>query len=202
MYSSTSETLQLSGADTSSSDEIQCSVTVTDSDGGSASLSDSVTVENVLPTTPEISLSPDPATTSDALTVNIDTVSTDFEGGTISYQYEWYLNNVLSSSHTTDTVPSSATTKGETWKVVVTPNDGLEDGAAVEAEITISNTVPTISSISITPSGTTYNDDTLTCSVVATDPDQTLIPVYTWMIGSNVVVIRPGPECRGCNARR
>ena len=138
-------------------------------------MSDSVTVENVLPTTPEISLSPDPATTSDALTVSIDTASTDFEGATVSYQYEWYLNNVLSSSHTTSTVPSSATTKGETWKVVVTPNDGLEDGAAVEAEITISNTVPTISSISITPSGTTYNDDTLTCSV-ATDPDQSLRP--------------------------
>ncbi len=67
-------------------------------------------------------------------------------------------------------------------------NDGIADGSMGEATITIENTAPTLSSLSITPTSSIYNDITLTCSVVVTDPDEMLTPTYEWSIGSFVVV--------------
>ena len=73
-------------------------VTATDTDGLNDSAQAIFTV-NGIPSAPEISITPDPATTSDDLSANIDVASTDFEGGTISYTYAWYKDGVL-SSHT------------------------------------------------------------------------------------------------------
>ena len=54
--------------------------------------------------------------------------------------------------------------------MTVTPNDGYIDGNFGLSSITISNSLPTISSVAIAPS-TANNDDVLTCSAVATDAD-------------------------------
>ena len=59
-------------------------------------------------------------------------------------------------------------------------------GTAGTASITIQNTAPTLSGLSITPTGTTYNDS-LTCSATVTDPDETPLPSYEWSIDGNVV---------------
>ena len=52
---------------------------------------------NGVPTAPVVSINPDPATTSDALTVNIDDSSTDPEGNIATYTYEWLLGQVQAS---------------------------------------------------------------------------------------------------------
>ena len=161
-------------------------VTATDTDGLTDSAQTSFTI-NALPTAPIISISPDPAYTTAGLAANIDTPSTDSEGSTVSYSYEWQLNNVVQASYITTTLPSSATNKGEEWRVRVTPNDGIANGSVGEAVIIIQNTAPLLSGLSITPTGTTYNDDVLTCSVTVTDPDETLTPVYEWSLDGNVV---------------
>ena len=117
---------------------------------------------------------------------NIPIGSVDPEGGQVNYTYEWLQNNVLVPAYTTASVPSSATAKGETWKVRVTPNDGLVDGATGTAEIVIQNTAPTLSSLSISPSTAVYNDGLLTCSGIATDPDETPTLTYQWTMGGVV----------------
>ena len=50
---------------------------------------------NGLPTAPEVALSPDPAVTSDDLTVAITADATDPDGDPISYRYAWYADGVL-----------------------------------------------------------------------------------------------------------
>ena len=161
-------------------------VTATDTDGLTDSDQINFTI-NGIPSQPVISIAPDPADTSDALTVNIDTPSIDPEGGTVNYTYEWLMGGAVQSSYISSTVPSSATNKNEQWTVRVTPNDGIADGSVGEASITIVNTAPTLGSLVITPTSNVYNDSVLTCSAVVTDPDETLIPTYEWSLGTTVV---------------
>ena len=162
-------------------------IMATDSDG----LTDNSNIVNFtingLPTQPAIGIDPNHPDTSDTLTVVIDTPSIDPEGSTINYTYEWLLGGAVQSAYTSSTVPSSATNKNEQWTVRVTPNDGIADGPTGEATVTIENTPPTLSSLAIIPNSNIHNDTTLTCSVVVTDPDETLTPAYEWSIGSTVV---------------
>ena len=161
-------------------------VTATDTDGLTDSDQINFTV-NGIPSAPDISITPDPAYTDDGLGVVINTDSVDPEGTSVNYTYEWLLGGNVQSSYTTSSLPSSATSKGEQWMVRVTPDDGNARGTAGTATITISNTAPTLSGMSITPTGTTYNDDSLTCSATVTDPDETPNSTYEWSIGGNII---------------
>ena len=141
---------------------------------------------NGLPSQPTVEIVPDPANASTNITANITLDSIDPEGGQVNYTYEWLQNNVVVPAYTTASVSSSATAKGETWKVRVTPNDGLVDGATGTAEIVIQNTAPTLSSVSISPNTAVYNDGLLTCSGTATDPDEIPTLTYQWTMGGVV----------------
>ncbi|MEC7987594.1 MAG: Ig-like domain-containing protein, partial [Myxococcota bacterium] len=164
--------------------EYVLTVTATDSDGLTASDVIAFGINGV-PSQPTLELTPDPAYTDDSLSVSA-TNSVDPEGSPVNYTYEWFQDGTL-TTHTGSSVPASDTSKGETWKVRVTPNDGTADGAFAEAETSIQNTAPTLSSLSIAPSSGISNSDTLLCSVTVTDPDETLTPSYEWSIGGNVV---------------
>ncbi|MEC8276542.1 MAG: hypothetical protein VX026_02420, partial [Myxococcota bacterium] len=161
-------------------------VTATDTDGLTDSDQVNFTV-NGLPTQPVVRIDPNPVNTNDTLSAVMDIPSTDPEGNSVSYTYEWLLGGVVQSAYTSSTLPSSATLKNEYWTVRVTPNDGIADGLAGEASITIDNIPPTLSGLAIAPANNVTNDITLTCSVVVTDPDDTLTPAYEWSIGSSVV---------------
>lgn len=161
-------------------------LTATDTDGLTDSDQINFTV-NGLPSTPVVSINPDPATTSEGLSVIIDTPSVDPEGLTPTYSYEWQLGGQPQASYTTSSLPSSATSKGEQWTVVVTPNDGMADGIAGSASIVVENTAPTLSGISITPTGTVYNDDVLICAATVTDPDESPVPTFEWTVGGSVI---------------
>ena len=161
-------------------------VTATDTDGLTDSDQINFTI-NGLPTTPVVSITPGTPTTTDGLNVSIDTPSTDPEGNTVSYTYEWQLGGQVQSTQITSSLSSSATSKGEQWTVVVTPNDGIADGVSGMASVVIGNTAPTVGAVSVTPAGTVYNDELLTCSATVTDPDETPTTTYEWSIGGNAV---------------
>ena len=161
-------------------------VTATDSDGLTDFDQIGFTI-NGIPTSPVVSISPNPATTTEQLSVSIDTPSSDPEGNTINYTYEWLRNNIVQSSQNSSSISAADTAKGETWKVRVTPNDGIVDGAIGEAEVMIQNTPPTLSSVTISPSGNVYNDTSVTCSVTVNDPDETVTPSFTWHLNGTMV---------------
>jgi len=70
----------------------------------------------------------------------------------------------------TDTVPYYLTTKGETWGCVVTPFDGKDFGSSAEAEVTVKNSLPSASSLAVSPSSP-YTPDNLTATYVYYDAD-------------------------------
>ena len=57
----------------------------------------------------------------------------------------------------------------------------------VQPSVVIGNTAPSVGNVMVTPSGTVYNDDVLTCSASVTDPDETPTTTYEWTIGGGVV---------------
>ncbi len=139
-------------------------------------------IVNSSPSAPTVTISPNPANTTDDLSVTASG-SQDPDNDTISYSYNWTLNGF--SSSTSDTLSSSATTKGDIWLVEVVPSDEWSDGIAAIATITIDNAPPTIQAASISQT-TTHVGDTLVCSISGADPDPSdiLTDTYLWSDGS------------------
>jgi len=101
-------------------------------------------IVNSPPTAPEVNITPELPFTIDDLVCEITVPGTDPDGDTITYSYAWYKDDALQLSLTTDTVASANTTKGQVWKCVVTPNDGVDNGPAGEDEVTIQNSPPVV----------------------------------------------------------
>jgi hypothetical protein len=93
---------------------------------------------NSAPVLPNVSISPVTPVTTDNLTALNGTV-TDAEGDIITLYYRWYINGVLNTSlNDATTIISDNTSDGETWKLIITPNDGYENGTeAFSATVTI-----------------------------------------------------------------
>jgi uncharacterized protein (TIGR02145 family) len=157
-------------------------VTATDSAGLTDSTSLSLRI-NTPPPAPTLILSPDPVTSNDTLTTTASSVG-DADGDGITYAYAWYENSVLSAL-IGSTVPSSNLDVGEIWTVRVTPNDGYIDGSFTEESITVSNSDPVISSVSVSPNTSVYNDTVLTCTATATDADEAVTPTVEWTVGAS-----------------
>ena len=161
--------------------------TVTDLDGLYASQQVSMVV-NAIPSQPSVVISPNPATTTDDLQA-VATGSTDFDGTTVTYLYEWYQDGSLSSTHTGSTVPSGDTLKDQNWLVRVTPTDGIVNGTFTEVDLTVSNTPPVMTSVTVTPTSPTTLDD-IDCAYSATDVDivdTNLTYSFDWFINSSPV---------------
>ena len=158
--------------------------TVTDSDGGTGSDAVTLTV-NAPPTAPSVSIAPDPAKTSDDLIATASGSSDPDGSGTVTYSYAWYENGSLSAVSTSAVFPKGSTTKHLTYKVVVTPNDGIGDGPTGQAEVTIDNSAPTLDTIEITAPDPLTTTSTLSCAATASDDDgDTLDISYAWSNGS------------------
>ena len=83
-----------------------------------------------IPSTLEISLGPNPATTTDDLQVSIFRESIDSDGDEVEYTYVWTKNSVLFENETA-TVSSDETSKGDEWGVMVYASDGEEQSDSV-----------------------------------------------------------------------
>ena len=139
----------------------------------------SADVTNNLPSAPEISLSPNPATTMDDLQVSIIIDSVDPDGDEIDYTYVWTQNSVVFENDTA-ILSSDETAKGDEWGVTVYASDGEGQGDSTSASITIDNSAPVIS-VSIAPETPTTEDE-LSIVVENDDPDgDDLSFTYTWI---------------------
>ena len=118
-------------------------VTATDTDG--LYVTDTVSFNlNQPPTTPTVTLEPDPAATNQML-VATASGSEDPEGtGTVTYAYEWFEDGVLTAESASATFPAGATGKNHTYRVQVTASDGLVESAFGYAEASVINSAPAL----------------------------------------------------------
>ncbi len=74
----------------------------------------------------------------------------DADGDTVAFTYVWSVDGV-DAGYTGETIPADATTRGETWSVTVTPDDGEEQGEPVSFVVTVGNSPPAITSVTLDP---------------------------------------------------
>lgn len=156
-------------------------VTATDSNGFTATDSLTMTV-NGAPSTPVVDIDPSGPRTDDALTASLSTASVDPEGDAVSYTWSWTKDGA-STSYSSTTVPASATAKGELWEVTVVARDG-DGGQSGEASarVTIQDTAPALTSLSLTPSRATVEDD-LSANAGGSDVDGDTVSFrYAWTV--------------------
>ena len=182
-YTGASLDLSITGA--SPTDSVECLVSVSDSNGGSATASAADTLDNRAPAVDMISFSPDPVYWNQDLSVTATYL--DDDGDSVTPTYAWYESGVL-TAFTTDTIPASELDTGEVWTIRITPNDDHENGAFLEASITIENQVPSVNTVVITPNTGVTTGSELVCSGAGTDPEEgALTPTYEWYVNANLL---------------
>ena len=108
---------------------------------------DVITIGNEAPVVSNVSISPNNPSTQDDLTCSYNT--SDADGDSVSVAFQWTMGgNTLSS--TTDLLEGPFQ-QGDTLTCTVTAYDGTDYGTPVSSSVTISNTVPVISSLTVTP---------------------------------------------------
>ena len=180
------ESATLSGAFFDRGDRIVCVATPTDGiDDGRAVRTAPIRVGNSLPVLASASIDQASPTETDTLTVTVGSV-TDDDGDTVELRYAWTVDG--SPAGTGMTLSGSAFNKGQDVVVTVTPFDGLEEGAPVaSASVSIVNTPPVISEVSLSPTEL-FTDDAITASVVSSDVDGDEVTyTYAWTVDGSTV---------------
>lgn len=139
------------------------------------------TVGNIVPTAPVIHIDPVAPVGGDALTLVFDAPADDANGDVLTQNIEWYVDGVRNSSwDSKSTIDGIYVDGGETFRAVVTVSDGASDPVVVEASVTVTNTPPEITSVAISPTDPSDDDD-LTCTARTSDADGgTPTTAYTW----------------------
>ena len=126
-------------------------------DGLSPSLavSESTEVINTPPEAPLAHLEPTDPISSDGLEMVIDVGSFDLDGDNITYSYTWDRDGFAVDNPVyptpRSTLTESNTLRGEEWIVTATPNDGYDDGPSVNDSVTIGNTPPLFTGLTLEP---------------------------------------------------
>ena len=157
-------------------------VRVTPSDGitTGAFIEESIVIQNSLPEMQSVSISPLNPSSQDDLTCSYTAV--DADGDSISASYQWIMGgNTLSS---TTNLLEGPFQQGDSIICRVTPDDGSSLGTAMDATISITNTIPSLSNLVLSPL-IVRTDDILTATVNAVDADgDPLTLMWDWYVDS------------------
>ena len=181
---------------------VTCTAIAIDFEGNTTtSNSSAVSVENSVPEIASVYLSTLSPDTNTALTATVIGAS-DNDGDSITYSYEWHILDASSAG--VDIIVSTgsgssfsalngafAFDRNDEIYVLVTPNDGLDDGLTVESDHAIAlNTAPTEPSIILTSAVNPPIEgvDDLTCSVTGPSMDldgNAITYLYEWLDNVN-----------------
>lgn len=176
----------LDGGSFSRGDSVSCTVTPTDGDDdGTALTSNTVTIENTLPSISSVSVSPTSITASTGASASYSGWS-DADGDGQNVRYAWYIDGV--SSAVGNTLSGSWLTRGDVVYVEVTPYDSYGDGTPVaSASYTVGNAAPTLSNASISPNPlTTSTDARVTTSGFSDADGDSASYTYAWYVSGTL----------------
>ena len=169
-------TSTLSAGVAGAGDVVRCVVTPNDGyDDGNPVNSGPFGFSNSAPVVSDVLINPNPAKAGDTLTCSWSWFDDDGDADMSSVR--WLIDGVPSGNSAT---LAAAITGGQVVSCQVTPNDGTVTGTPVTDQLTVTNSPPTLSAVTISPNPA-FGDDTLTCIPGATtDPDGTVSFTYTW----------------------
>jgi hypothetical protein len=135
------------------------------------------------PGAPGVAIAPADPRTADDLVASIPSEAMDEDDDPVTYSYTWFQDGAERTDlGSTSTVVSANTAKGQVWRLVVTPNDGEEDGPTAEATVTVINTAP-VAEVSISPSEPDATEDLIAIPDATDDDDDEVTYSYRWLLG-------------------
>ena len=138
-----------------------------------------VVILNTPPLLIAVTIDPPAPQTTDPLVATA--TAADVDGDPVTYRFQWARNGNVQAALTSAALPSDQTTRGEVWRASVTPSDGMNEGDGGDAEVTIVNAPPSVSSVVITPATPTGADD-LIADAEGRDPDGDQVAFsYAWL---------------------
>ena len=117
-----------------------------------------VEIENSPPEQPSIALDPSAPEPDDNVQAVILVGSYDADGDAVTYSYAWFVNG-LDAGYTTNVLPQEAFENGDTIEVIVTPNDGEEDGPSISASSVATDVTPPDDPVINTPEAYRNEDE-------------------------------------------
>lgn len=158
---------------------------VEDPAGFSASATLRVEIDGV-PTAPTVSIEPASPDTEDTLVATVSG-ATDPDGDALSYLYRWTVDGV-DAGIADASVPASDTQKGQLWELSVTATDGVAESPAATAWVSIMNSPPSLTSVTISPDPATAADSLVCSSAGFADADGDAdLSSLEWSVGATVV---------------
>jgi hypothetical protein len=186
----------LSNSYTKKSQKWRCEVTPNDGDDdGQTGISIEVVIGNTAPEIKDAGITPEKPKSNESFSVDYIyyDLDNDIESSTM---IKWFKNNVEQASlNGSIKIDPSLTEKGETWYYIITPFDGENYGISVKSEtITVDNTAPQITNISILPANpTTAEDLTVTYDYYDADgDDESHETIVEWLVWSGVEFTHTG----------
>jgi hypothetical protein len=180
----TSATLDLSASGVMPGDTVVCTVTAIDSDLATDSNSGSQTVGN---RNPSVSASISTNGTNQNAELTCVGTATDPDGETPTVTYEWFNGSTSLGSANPLLLNSTIVSSGDVVDCMATATDTMGGTDTATASHTVTNTIPVINSVTVTPDPATAGTDDLTCDVTATDADgDAILYTYEWSDSSGV----------------
>ena len=138
-------------------------------------------------------LEPDAPTTTDDL--NVTLVGEDVDGDQVAGTYSWskngapYVDAETGQPVTGSILSSEHTERDDTWQVIVTPNDGDNDGNAIVLSVSIANALPVLdeTNVGLDPFNATGDTDlsvTISSLGVSDADGDTVQFTYVWKVGT------------------
>ena len=178
----TSDTLQLTPSIAPVGSDIWCAATPADPHGQGTAVSSHVIIENTDPSVAEMAnivANPQAVTTGE---LTCSALFSDLDDGDLSASYQWLAGTTVLGSGPTYTISALETDPEDTIVCVATASDNNGASVSSDASIVVENTVPEVTSLSLSPDPL-YSQDDVVCSAQAMDIDeQTIALAYAWDI--------------------
>ena len=101
-------------------------------DTGPGTASDTVVIENSLPTAPVVKIRPNDPEPGEELRCRLESDASDLDQDPLVYEYSWWVNG-QDSGQTDADLPEQTTSLGEEWSCYVSAYDGYGTGPAGQA---------------------------------------------------------------------
>jgi len=155
-------------------------VTPSDGTGTGAPAEASLTISNSVPAVSGVAITPDPAAATDTLTCSYS--FSDADGDSDQSALVWTVDGTEVGSEAT---LAGAFVGGQEVVCTVTPSDGDDTGSPASDSLTIDNSTPSVSGVSIEPNPATA-DDTLSCLYTFSDADGDAdASTVSWLVGGS-----------------
>ena len=121
--------------------------------------------------------------------VSCAAAATDPDEGPLLPNYQWTLGGQILSTSSSYIVQADETNVGDSLTCTATAVDSSGLSTNSFSSITIENTLPIITDLSITPSSAIYNDTSISCIANVLDPDESLNVQYEWKLNNNPLAL-------------